>query len=122
MQHIFSYTPLQNGVAKRKNHTLKEMEDCMIQSKRLSPHFQDTAINCANYILNNTPTKALKNITPKEACSLIKLDVSHFCVFGSEAWAHIPNEKHKALEPKSEKCIFVRYSEDVKGFRFLPPN
>eukprot|EP00253_Pinus_taeda_P017626 PITA_17626 len=38
----------------------------------------------------------------------------------SEAWAHIPDEKHKALEPRSEKCIFVRYSEDVKGYRLIP--
>ena len=29
--------------------------------------------------------------------------------------------KHKALEPKSEKCIFVGYSEDVKGYRLLKP-
>ena len=45
-----------------------------------------------------------------------------FRVFGSEAWVHIPNEKHKALEQKSEKCIFVGYSEDVKGYRLLHPN
>ena len=29
--------------------------------------------------------------------------------------------KHKALEPKSEKCIFVGYYEDVKGYRLLQP-
>ena len=34
--------------------------------------------------------------------------------------AHIPDEKHKALEPKSEKCTFVGYSEDVKGQRLIP--
>jgi hypothetical protein len=45
--------------------------------------------------------------------------VSHFCVFGSIAWAHIPDEKRKALQPKSEKHIFVGYSEDVKGYRLL---
>eukprot|EP00253_Pinus_taeda_P028662 PITA_28662 len=37
-----------------------------------------------------------------------------------EAWAHIPDKKHKALEPKSEKCIFVGYSKDVKGYRLIP--
>jgi len=52
---------------------------------------------------------------------LIKPDVSHFRVFESEAWPHILNEKHKALEPKTEKCIFVWYYEDVKGYIFIPP-
>ena len=64
-------------------------------------------------------TKVLKNITPEEAWSSIKPNVSHFRVFGSEAWTHILDEKHKALEPKSEKCIFVGYSEDVKGYRLI---
>jgi hypothetical protein len=66
MQHIVPYTPQQNGVVERKNHTLKEMANCMIQSKGLSLHYWVEAINCANYIVNHTPTKALKNITPEE--------------------------------------------------------
>ena len=53
---------------------------------------------------------------------LNKSDVSHFHVFGSEAWAHILDEKHKDLEPKSERCISVGYFEDVKGYRLLQPN
>jgi alpha-glucuronidase len=119
MQHIVPYTPQQNGIAERKNCTLKEMANCMIQSKGLSLKYWAEAINCANYIVNNTPTKALKNITSEEAWTKIKLDVSHFHVFGSIAWAHILDEKRKALQPKSEKCIFVGYSEDVKGYRLL---
>eukprot|EP00253_Pinus_taeda_P032314 PITA_32314 len=102
MQHTVPYTSQQNGVAERKNRTLKEMANCMLQSKGLSLSFWAEAINCANYIINRTPTKVLKNITPEEAWSSIKPDVSHFRVFGSEAWAHIPDEKHKALEPKSD--------------------
>ena len=57
----------------------------------------DEAINCANYIVNRTPNKFLQGITQEEAWSKIKLDVSHFFVFGCEAWAHIPDEKRKAL-------------------------
>ena len=121
MQHTIPYTPQKNGVAERKNHTLKEMAKCMLQSKGLGLNFWAKAINCANYIVNRTPTKVLKNITPEEAWSSIKPDVSHFRVFGSDAWAHIPDTKHKALEPKSEKCIFVGYSEDVKGYKLLQP-
>jgi transposase InsO family protein len=52
MQHIVPYTPQQNGVAERKNHTLKEMDNCMIQSKGLSLKYWVEAINCANYIVN----------------------------------------------------------------------
>ena len=36
MQHIVPYIPQQNGVAERKNHTFKEMANCMLQSKGLS--------------------------------------------------------------------------------------
>jgi len=121
LQHTIPYTPQQNGVNERKNHTLKEMANCILESKGLSLNFWAEAIKCENYILNRTVTKVLKNITTEEAWTSMKLDVSHFHVFGSEAWAHIPSEKHKALEPKSEKCIFVGYSEDVKGYILLPP-
>jgi hypothetical protein len=73
------------------------MANCMIQSKGLSLQYWTEAINCENYIVNHTPTKALKNITPEEAWTKIKPDVIHFRVFGSIAWAHIPDEKRKAL-------------------------
>ena len=118
-QHTVPYTPQQNGVAERKNRTLKKMVNCMIQSKELSLQYWAEAINCANYIVNHTPTKVLQGITPKEAWSKIKPYVSHFRVFGCEAWAHILDEKWKALQSKSKNCIFVGYSKDVKGYRLL---
>ena len=37
MQHSVPYTPQQNGVAKRKNKTLKEMDTSMLEAKSLSP-------------------------------------------------------------------------------------
>jgi hypothetical protein len=57
MQHIVLYTSQQNGVVERKNPTLKEMANCMLQSKGVSLFFWVEAINCANYIVNITPTK-----------------------------------------------------------------
>jgi hypothetical protein len=75
MQHTIPNTPEQNGVVERKNHTLKEMANCMIQFKGLSLKYWAKAINCANYIVNRTPIKALKNITLEEACNKIKPNV-----------------------------------------------
>jgi hypothetical protein len=53
-----------NGVDERKNCTLKEIENCMIQSKVLSPHFWAKVVDCENYIVNCTSTNSLKDITP----------------------------------------------------------
>jgi hypothetical protein len=97
MQHIVPYTPQQNGVDERNNCTLKEMASCMIQYKGLSLKYWEKSINCANYIVNHTPTKALKNITLEEAWTKLKPNVSHFRVFVSVVWAHIPHEKRKEL-------------------------
>jgi hypothetical protein len=35
LQHTISYSPQHNGVVNRKNKTLKEMENCMLQSRAL---------------------------------------------------------------------------------------
>jgi hypothetical protein len=50
-----------------------------------------------DYIVKGTPTKDLRKTTLEEAWTKIKPDVSHFRVFGSEAWAHIHDEKRKEL-------------------------
>ena len=48
MQHSTPYTPQQNGVAKRKNRSLKEMTTCMIEARDISPKLWDEAINFQN--------------------------------------------------------------------------
>ena len=49
-QDYVPYAPQQNGIAKRKNGMLKEMENCMIQSKDMTHSFWAKAMNCSNYI------------------------------------------------------------------------
>ena len=78
LQHIVPYIPQKNGVAKTKNHTLKEMANCMLQSKGISLNFWAEEINYENYIVDHTPTNVLRNITLEEAWSLIKPYVSQF--------------------------------------------
>lgn len=100
-QFTVPYTPQQNGVAEHKNRTLWEMMNCMIQSKSMDSSFWAEAVNCANYIQNRMSHKAIRHMTPEEAWSHDKPDVSFFWVFGSEAWAFIPDAQRKSMERKS---------------------
>ena len=77
------------------------MDNCMSHAKGLSLQFFIESINYENYVVKCIVSKALKYITLEEPWSNIKLDVIHFCVFGCEAWDHIPDEKWKELQPKS---------------------
>jgi len=92
----------------------------MIQSKDMAPSFWVEAVNCANYIQNQMPRKAVLHMIPEEAWSHVKPDVPTFRVFGSVAWALIPNEKSKAME-KSQPLIFVGSCEDMKAYRLFDP-
>ena len=49
------YSPQLNGVAKRKNYTLKEMMNAMLISSRLPHNVWGEAILLANYLLNKVP-------------------------------------------------------------------
>jgi hypothetical protein len=101
LQHTVPYTPQQNRVAEWKNRSLKEMASCMLHAKSLPQRLWVEALNCETYIQNISPHRSVKDKTPFEAWSGLKLEVTHFRIFGSRAWARIPSEKRKALDPQS---------------------
>ncbi|KAL0413818.1 UNVERIFIED_CONTAM: Retrovirus-related Pol polyprotein from transposon TNT 1-94 [Sesamum radiatum] len=59
------YTPQQNGVAERKNRTLKEMMNAMLLSSGLPENMWGEAVLSACYVLNRVPHKKLDK-TPHE--------------------------------------------------------
>jgi hypothetical protein len=75
----------------------------------------------AAYIRNRSPTKALDGLTPIEAWTGKKPDVSHFREFGCDVWVLIQGEKGSKLAPKSEKMVFVGFSEAQKAVRYHDP-
>ena len=117
-----SYSPQQNGVAERKNRTICEMARSMLKGKNLPKVFWAEAMSCSVYILNRCPTKSVLNMTPEEAWSSHKPDVSSFRVFGCVVYAHVPNEKRKKFDDKGIKCIFLGYNDRTKGYKLFNPN
>jgi hypothetical protein len=73
----------------------------MLHAKSLPQRLWVEALNCETYIQNISPHRYVKDKTPYEAWSGLKPEVTHFRIFGSRAWARIPSEKRKALDPQS---------------------
>ena len=94
----------------------------MLKTKSLPLDFWAEAVASASYILNRARTKSVKGKTPEEAWSGKKPCVSHFRIFGSICYSHIPSEKRGKLDYKSEKCIFVGYVENPKAYKLYNPD
>ena len=79
--------------------------------------FWGEAVNTAVYIINCCPTKAVAAMTPAEAFTGVKPSVSHFKVFGCDAYVHISDHKRTKFDSKSKKCKFLGYSTQSKAYR-----
>ncbi|KAL4575763.1 hypothetical protein LXL04_011848 [Taraxacum kok-saghyz] len=115
------YTPQQDGVAKRANRTIIEKARSMLRNKNLDNTYWGEAVACACYLINRTSTKSLDNKTLQEAWSGYKPTVKHLRVFGCIAYSHIPEQRMSKLDDKSEKCIFLGYSEKSKVYKLYNP-
>ncbi|CAL5408817.1 unnamed protein product [Camellia sinensis] len=112
-----SYTSQQNGVAERKNRTILNMVRSMLSTSGLPKSFWPEAILWSIYLLNRSPTIAVRNMTPEEAWSGRQPSVAHLRIFGCIAYAHVPDEKRKKLDDKGVKGI----SEQSKAYKLYNP-
>ena len=69
-----------------------------------------------SYLANRSPLLALEDKTPNEVWTAKKPSLSHLKVFGCDAYVHVPNDERIELNSKSERCIFIRYKDGLKGY------
>lgn len=93
----------------------------MLLDAKLHKQFWAEAAVTAAYLCNRTPCRDMKDTTPEEIWSKQKPNLSSLRVFGCKAMVHIPKEKRKKLDSKSNECIFVGYSDQTKGYRLYNP-
>ena len=116
-----SYTPQQNGVRERRNRTIMNMAQSMLKSKKMAKELWVEAVDCAAYLLNRCLTRNVWDKTPLEAWSGIKPGISHLRVFGSIAYAHVPDQKRSKIDDKSAKYVFIGYDARKKGYKLYGP-
>ena len=95
------------------------MARSMLHHTDLPLYLWAEALSTAVYIRNRSPTSSFKGKTPYERWHGVKPDVSHLQIFGCDAYAQIADEKRHKLDHKSEKCVFVGYSDKSKGYKLF---
>jgi hypothetical protein len=122
-QHSVRARPQQNGVAERANRTMEQGIISMLQQAGLPLAFWGEALSAFIHVWNRTPTSAVPGKTPHEAFLAAKPDVSMLRVWGCVAYVHIQRDKRDwgSLGSHMEKCIFIGYPSDYKGWKFYNP-
>ncbi|KAJ0008485.1 hypothetical protein Pint_29037 [Pistacia integerrima] len=118
VQHdtIPPYSPQSNGVAERKNKTLKEMVNAMLISS--GALFVGEAMLLACYIQNIISFKKTGK-TPYELWKGHVTNLKYIKVRGCFAKVTIPEPKRKRLGPRTVDCMFIGYAQNNAAYRFM---
>lgn len=112
-------TPQWNGVSERRNRTLLDMVRSMMSHADLPISFWGYALETAAYTLNRVPTKAVQK-TPYEIWTKKRQSMSFMKIWGCEAFVkRLISDK---LGQKSDRCYFVGYPKETKGYYFYYPH
>lgn len=107
IQFTIPYTPQLYNVAKWKNRIIIEMATCMLGN--IPSLLQGEAMITIIYTLNGCTIKFIEEKTLFETWIRKKPNISHFRVFGYEAFFYIIFLKRKKLDKGSKRYIFVGY-------------
>jgi hypothetical protein len=114
------YSPHQNGTAERHWRTLFEMGRCMLLQAGLSKALWPYAVHAAAYTRNRCYNKRIQ-MTPYEAMTGKRPDVSNMQVFGTACYTYIQGLKQK-LDTRGKKGIFVGYDRASPAYLVYFPD
>ncbi|CAI5707227.1 unnamed protein product [Peronospora effusa] len=116
-QTTVPYSPQQNGLAERMNRTLTKRARAMLSHMQVDKIWWAEVINTAVYVTNRVPCASHPTTTPFKFIFGKGPDLSEMRVFGSKGYAHVDKSNRTKMTKKSIRCIFLGYSDQIKGFR-----
>src|SRR5258708_35628970 len=109
----------QNGVAECMNCPLLDKVRAMLVDASLPETYWYNALEYAAFIHNLSPMRALENMTPAEAWSGNKPDVSHLRVFGYRVFVHLPDKVQSKLVATSLIYTFLGNAHQRSGYKVV---
>ena len=111
-------TPEQNGIAERKNRTLKDMMNAMLISSSLPFNMWGEAILSACHVLNRVPHKKIRK-TPYEPWEGCAPNLGYLKVWGCLEKVGIPEPHKEKMGPKTKDSVFIGYAQNSSAYRCL---
>ena len=92
----------------------------MMSQSKMQKCFWGEAILNATYVMNRSPSRALEvDKTPAELWFSKRPDLSNVRIFGSIAYAHVPDATRGKLDDKSKRMLMQGYAKN--GYRLWNP-
>nr|KAJ0197577.1 hypothetical protein LSAT_V11C700367030 [Lactuca sativa] len=112
------YTPQQNGLAERKNRTLCEMVNCMLNQLGQPNNLWGEALLTACYVYNRITSRVIPT-SPYELWKGRKPNLDYLKMWGCVAYYRTPDPKRIKLGARANKSLFIGYAHNSKAYRLL---
>jgi hypothetical protein len=113
------YTSPQNGKAERMIRTTNDVMRTLLFQASLPARFWAESLPTATYLLNCLPSTTSPTPAPQHALFGTPPRYDHLRVFGCACYPNTSATASHKLVPRSTRCVFLGYSLDHKGYRYL---
>ena len=119
--HQFSCVerPQQNSVVERKHQHLLNVARALFFQSKVPTSFWSECVSCATFLINRTPSKLLKFLTPYEKLHKCPPDFSRFRSFGCLDFASTLPSSRNNYTQRERCCVFIGYPMGTKAYKLM---